>query len=177
MISERLNQAINQQIKNELESYYLYLSMAAYFHSANLDGMGRWMRIQAHEEMVHAMKFLDHLLDRGGKVQLPDLKQHKTEWDSPLEAWQDAYKHEQFITSKINELMDLAREEKDYQVQPLLTWFIEEQIEEEATSGKVAEEMAMVSDTKQGLFFMDRELGQRAFPANSPLDPTAYASA
>ena len=96
MIGERLNEAINNQIKNELESYYIYLSMAAYFESASLDGMGHWMRCQAHEEMIHAMKFYQHLIDRGGNVLLQDLRQLKTEWSSPLEAFKDALEHERY---------------------------------------------------------------------------------
>ncbi len=174
MIPERVNAAINEQIKNELESYYIYLSMAAYFHSVSLDGMAHWMRAQAHEEMIHAMKFIDHILDRGGKVILHDLKQLKTEWTSPLEAWEDAYKHEQFISSKINELTAIAREERDYPFEPVLAWFTAEQIEEEATSSKIADEIAMVGDAKAGMLLLDRELGGRAFPAGSPFDPAAY---
>ena len=173
MIGEKLTKAMNDQIKNELESYYIYLSMAAYFHSISLDGMGHWMRCQAHEEMIHAMKFFEHLIDRGGKVELQDVKQLKTEWASPLEAFQDAYAHEQFITGKINELTGIAREEKDYASEPMLAWFSDEQIEEEASTGKIADEMAMIGDDKSGLLMIDRELAQRAYPAGSPFDPTA----
>ena len=174
MIPERVNQAMNEQIKNELESYYLYLSMAAYFHAISLDGMAHWMRTQAHEEMAHAMKFMDHIIDRGGKVTLMDLNQLKTEWSSPLEAWEDAYKHEQLISSKINDLTAVVREERDFPSEPMLAWFAAEQIEEEATSGKIADEVAMVGDAKAGLILLDRELGGRAFPAGSPLDRAAY---
>ena len=102
MIGKKLRDAMNEQIKHELESYYIYLSMAAYFHSENLDGMAHWMRVQCHEEQVHAMKFFDHIIDRGGQVELLDLKQIKTKWSSPLEAWKDAYEHEKFVTGKIN---------------------------------------------------------------------------
>jgi len=174
MIPDSVNDAMNEQIKNELESYYIYLSMAAYFHSISLDGMAHWMRAQAHEEMIHAMKFMDTIIDRGGKVKLLDLKQLKTEWSSPLEAWEDAYKHEQFISSKINDLTTISREQKDYPSEPMLAWFAAEQIEEEATSGKIADEVAMVGDAKAGLILLDRELGARPFPAGSPLDPAAY---
>ncbi|CAB5160507.1 Bacterial non-heme ferritin (EC [Olavius algarvensis associated proteobacterium Delta 3] len=170
MIGDRLNNALNNQVKNELESYYIYLSMAAYFESASLDGMGRWMRSQAHEEMAHAMKFYRHIIDRGGKVVLQDLRQLKTEWSSPLEAFKDAYQHEQFITGTINDLTTIAREEKDYQSEPMLAWFSEEQIEEEAAAGKIADELEMIGDDKSALLMMDRELGQRLFPAGSPFD-------
>ena len=176
MIGERLNAAINDQIKNELESYYIYLSMAAYFHSNSLDGMGHWMRAQAHEEMIHAMKFVEHLIDRGGKVVFQDLKQLKTEWRSPLEAFQNALEHEQFISGKINDLTTIAREERDYASEPLLAWFTDEQIEEEATAGKITDELEMIGDDKSALLMLDRELGTRAYPAGSPLDPAAASA-
>ncbi len=176
MIGERLNKAINNQIKNELESYYIYLSMAAYFHSISLDGMGHYMRSQAHEEMLHAMKFFEHVLDRGGKVVLQDLKQLKTDWESPLEAFKDAFEHEKFITGKINELTGIAREEKDYSSEPLLAWFSDEQVEEEANAGKIADQLEMVGDDKSGLLMLDRELAQRPYPPGSPLDPSAVGT-
>ncbi len=175
MITKKLNDAMNEQIKNELESYYIYLSMAAYFHSKGLDGMGHYMRVQAHEEMTHAMKFLNHLLDRGGKVVLKDLKQLKTEWKSPLEAFQDAYEHEKFISQKINELMAVAREEKEFASEPLLGWFTNEQVEEEANASKISEQLDMVGADKSGLLMLDRELGARAYPPGSPLNPVAAA--
>lgn len=177
MIHEKLAKAINDQIKNEMESAYIYLSMAAYFHSRSLDGMAHWMRCQAHEETIHAMKFMDHLTDRNMPVKLLDLAQLKTQWASPLEAWNDAYAHEQFITGKINDLTTIAREVRDYQSEPMLAWFTSEQIEEEATASKIAGEMEMVGDSKSALLMLDRELGARAFPAGSPFDPTAYAQA
>jgi ferritin len=175
VIGERLNKAINDQIKNELESYYIYLSMAAYFHSISLDGMGHWMRCQAHEEMLHAMKFFDHLIDRGGKVDLQDLKQLKTRWNSPLEAFQDAYEHEKFISGKINELTTIAREQQEYASEPLLAWFADEQVEEEATASKITDELTMIGEDKSGLLMIDRELGVRGFPAGSPIDPSTGA--
>ena len=177
MIPQRLAKAINEQIKNELESAYLYLSAAAYFHSISLDGMAHWMRCQAHEETIHAMKFMDHMVDRNAQVGLLDMVQRKTRWASPLEVWQDAHAHEQFITSKINELTAISREEKDYQSEPLLAWFTSEQIEEEATASKIAGEIEMVGSSKSALLMLDRELGSRAFPAGSPFDPVAYAQA
>ncbi|UCF94603.1 MAG: ferritin [Desulfobacterales bacterium] len=177
MIGERLCKALNDQIKNELESYYIYLSMAAYFHSIPLDGMAHWMRCQAHEEMIHAMKFFDHIIDRGGRVELQNLSQLKTTWSSPAEAFRDSYEHEKFISGKINDLTTIAREEKDYAAEPLLAWFADEQIEEEASTGKVADELEMVGGDKSGLLLLDRELAARAFPAGSPLDRTAYTAA
>ena len=177
MIAKRMCEAMNMQIKHELESYYIYLSMVAYFHEQNLDGMAHWMRCQAHEEMIHAMKFFDHIIDRGGNVKLLDLKQLKTTWKSPLEAWKDAYGHEQFISGKINELIKISREENDYSSEPLLHWFANEQIEEEKNTDKVVKELEMIGSSKEGLLMVDRELGTRVFTPGSPLDPAAYTQA
>jgi len=177
MIGKKLRDAMNEQVRNELESYYIYLSMAAYFHDENLDGMAHWMRCQAHEEMIHAMKFFDHILERGGKVRLLNLKQLKTAWKSPLLAFQDAYKHEQFISDKIKDLTKICRATNEYPSEPILAWFNEEQIEEEANTGKVTADLERVGKSKEGLLMIDRELAGRPFPAGSPLDPAAYGSA
>ena len=177
MIGKKLNDAMNEQIKNELESYYIYLSMAAWLHSKSLDGMGHWMRVQAHEEMVHAMKFFNHLIDRGGKVALKDLKQLKVQWKSPLEVFQDAFEHEKFISKKINDLMSIARQEKEYASEPLLAWFTDEQIEEESNANKITEQLEMVGADKSGLLMLDRELAARAYPPGSPLNPVAAPAA
>ena len=177
MIGKKLNDAMNEQIKNELESYYIYLSMAAWLHSKALDGMGHWMRVQAHEEMLHAMKFFNHLIDRGGKVALKDLKQLKIQWKSPIEVFQDAFEHEKFISKKINDLMSIARQEKEYASEPLLAWFTDEQIEEESNANKITEQLEMIGADKSGLLMLDRELAARAYPPGSPLNPVAAPAA
>ncbi len=174
MIGKKMRDLMNEQIKNELESYYIYLSMVAYFHSQNLDGMAHWMRCQAHEEMIHAMKFYDHIIDRGGTVELLNLKQLKTKWKSPLEAWQDTLAHEKFITAKIHDLVKLSRKENDIASDTLLNWFSKEQIEEESNAEKILRQMEMIGDSKQGIYLLDRDLAARIFPAGSPLDPAAY---
>ena len=174
MITEKVRHAMNEQIRHELESFYVYLSMAAYFHAQNLDGMAHWMRCQAHEEMIHAMKFYDHILDRGGQVSLADIKQIKTTWEKPLEPWQDAYEHEKFITGKIIDLTKICRAENDFTSEPLLAWFLNEQIEEEKNTDKVCRDLAMVENSKEGILMLDRELAARIFTAGSPLNPAAY---
>jgi ferritin len=174
MIGKKVHQAMNEQVRHELESYYIYLSMAAWFHAQNLDGMAHWMRCQAHEEMIHAMKFMDHILDRGGAVKLQDLKQIKTSWQSVPEVWQDTLAHEQFITGKIHGIVKISRAESDYASDTLLNWFTKEQVEEEATAEKILRQIEMIGHTKEGLFMLDKELGARMFPAGSPLDPVAY---
>ena len=173
MMTEKMLTAMNEQIKKELESALLYLSMATYFHAGSFDGMAHWMRCQAHEEMIHAMKFYDFIVERGERVRLSDLTMIKTDWPSPLDAWKDAYAHEQKITGNINTLISLAREEYDYASEPLLAWFSEEQIEEEANTSKVVEQLKMMENHKPGILIIDRELGTRVFPQGSPLDPSA----
>jgi ferritin len=177
MIGDTLSQAFNEQITHELESFYLYLSMATYFHQRNLDGMAHWMRCQAHEEMTHAMKFMDHVNDRGGRVVLRNLAQLKTDWDSPRHAFAEAHAHEQFISGRINQLTTIAREQRDYASEPMLAWFSSEQIEEEATASKICAQLEMIGGDTSALLMLDRELGSRAFPPGSPLDPGAYATA
>jgi len=162
MIGKRMQDAMNEQIKHELESAYLYLSMAVYFHSLGLDGMAQWMRVQTQEELIHAMKFFDHIEERGGRVRLLPLAQPKEDWRSPLEAFQEAYQHEQFITSKIDELVGLAAQEGDHPATILLQWFVSEQVEEESSTSKVAQMLERIGDSGHGLIMVDRELGARS---------------
>lgn len=173
MIGDKLRETMNEQIKNELESAYIYLSMSAYFHDQGFDGMAQWMRAQTLEEMAHAQRFFDYLVERGGKVVLLPLNISKTEWASPLEAFQDAYKHEQFITSKINDLVTLARKEQDYAAEAMLQWFVSEQVEEEASVSKVVGDLERVGDKGHGLLMIDRELGRRSFTPPAQQDQDA----
>jgi len=170
MISEKIQNAMNEQIKYELESAYLYLSMAAYFHNKGFDGMGQWMRAQAMEECMHAQKFFDYIIERDGRVTLLPLQILKTSWASPLEAFQDAYKHEQKVTARIYDLVSLAREEKDWASDTMLQWFVNEQVEEEATASKVAQDLERVGDKGHGLLMLDRELGTRVLPLTVQAD-------
>ena len=163
MINEKMQQAMNEQIKHEFYSAYLYLSMAAYFHRIGLDGMAQWMRVQAMEEEVHAMKFYDHIRDRDGMIQLLAVDGPQAEWASPIEAWKAAYAHERLITGKINGLMKLANEVGDYASLPLLNWFVNEQIEEEASTAKPVQELELIGGKGDGLLMLDREMGTRTF--------------
>ena len=170
MINARVEKEFNDQIKYEIASAYLYLSMAAYFDNLGWDGMGSWMKVQAQEEMLHAMKFYSHIGDREGRVNLQALEAPKTEWASPLEAFQEAYKHEQFVTSRIQTLAKVGAEENDYTSRPLVDWFLNEQIEEEASTSKVAQQLERIGSSTEGLTMLDRELGTRVFTP-PPLQP------
>jgi ferritin len=161
MISEKMNDALNLQLNKELFSSYLYLSMASYFDSLNLTGMKHWMTLQAEEEYEHSMKFLDFIQKTGGRVVLDKIEKPQTEWESPKKAFEDAYAHEQFITKSINELTDLAIEERDHSTRTFLQWFIDEQVEEEANANDIVQRFNLVGESKSGLYMLDRELGGR----------------
>lgn len=162
MIGKKLENALNEQIKHELASAYLYLAMAAYFHAEGLDGMGGWMEAQSDEELTHAKKFIDHLVERDGRVELKALAQPKKSWSSPLAAFQAAHKHEKLITSKIDALVDLAAKEKDNAAGVLLQWFVTEQVEEESSTSKVAQMLERIGSSGSGLVMLDKQLGKRA---------------
>lgn len=171
MIGDKILKAMNDQIKHELESFYIYLSMSAGFHEHNLNGMAHWMRCQAHEELTHAMKFYNHIIDRGGKVTLYDLKQIHTQRKSPLQMWKTTLEHEKFITGKINNLLKLSRQENDYASEPLLFWFLDEQIEEEKSVDEIFSQLTMLGDSPNGILMLDRKLSSRAFSATPALAP------
>lgn len=158
-IKEHVQQAINDQIQAEFESAYLYLAMAAQFDQKGLKGFAGWLRIQWQEETVHAMKFYDFLLSRDGTVELQTLKQPEVSFDTPLEAFQEVLAHEQYITRRINDLYDLAVAERDYPLQTLLHWFIDEQLEEEETARQIIDDLRLAGDAN--LFVLDRELSNR----------------
>ena len=163
MISKKLQEAINKQINREIFSEYLYISMQAWFASQNLDGFANWMDVQGKEERFHAMKFFNYLIERGGKVELKAIEQPTTEFGSSLKAFTAALKHEQLVTSYINDLMDLAIKEKDHASRSFLQWFVDEQVEEEAAADKIVHRLKMIGDNIHSLLMMDNELGQRVF--------------
>lgn len=165
MISKKLIKAINEQINKELFSEYLYISMQAWFANQNLDGMAGWMDAQGKEERFHAMKFFNYLIERGGKVELKAIATPTVEFDNPLKAFKMALEHEQFITKSINELMDLAIKENDHATRSFLQWYVDEQVEEEASVDKIVNMLKMVGDNGHGIMMIDRELGQRTFSA------------
>jgi ferritin len=162
MLSLKLQEAFNKQINAELYSSYLYLSMAAYFESKDLKGMAHWMTVQAGEERAHAMRIFGWVNDRGGRVVLTAIEAPKAEWKSPLEAFEDSYKHEIKITGMINELFTLVAIEKDGAGHDFLEWFCREQVEEEANAQLIVAQLKLVGDNGVGLFMLDKQLGERA---------------
>ncbi len=164
MLNPKIEDAFNGQLNAELYSSYLYLSMSAYFESQNLAGMANWMRVQAQEELGHAMKFFDFINERGGRVTLTQLEAPKTQWAYPLDAFQDAYEHECKVTGLINGLVDLAIGEKDHAANTFLQWFVTEQVEEESSVQTVVDKLKMIGDSGGAVFMLDGELGQRTLP-------------
>lgn len=165
MISKTLEKAINEQINRELYSEYLYVSMQAWFAGQNLDGFANWMAVQSKEERDHAMKFFNFLLERGGKVELLAIDKPEIDFGSPLKALQMTYEHEQFITQNIHKLMDLALQENDHPSKSLLQWFVDEQVEEEASAEKILRRLELIRDNVSGLFLLDSQLAQRTYTA------------
>jgi len=161
MLSKMMQDAINEQIKDELYSAYLYLSMAAYFEAESLPGFATWMRAQSQEEVEHAMKFFDFVNERGGRVELHAIEQPTVSFESPLAVFQATYEHEQKVTGLIHDLYELALEESDYAAQVMLHWFIDEQVEEEGSVSEILDTLERIGDKDQGLMMLDRELGQR----------------
>lgn len=165
MLSEKLEAALNHQINEEFYSSYLYLSMAGWFEDKNLDGCAHWMQMQAEEEWQHGMKLFRYLVDRGGRVQLKEIKAPPIDWDSPQAAFEAALDHEKFMTRNINVLAELSMNEKDYATNNIMQWYIAEQVEEEASVDDILKKLDMMGNTGPGLFMMDRELKGRAAPA------------
>jgi len=141
----------------------LYLSMNAYFTSKNLPGFANYMRVQYQEEMSHALKLFDYLLERGERAILTKIEAVKIEWEGPIDVLEDTYKHEQFITQSINDVLGVAHEVKDYATINMLQWYINEQVEEEAHVSAVLEQLKMVEGKGTGLFMLDREMQTRVF--------------
>jgi ferritin len=163
MLDKEMEDALNGQINAEMYSAYLYLGMSGYFQSVSLTGFSSWMRVQAQEEMVHAMKFYDFINERGGRVALKPIDAPQAEWESPLAAFEGAYSHEQKVTGLINDLVELALKKRDHATNIFLQWFVSEQVEEEDSANEVVEKIKLVGEAQGGLFMLDRELGQRTF--------------
>lgn len=162
MITEELRQAINEQIKYELYSAYMYLAMSADCADRNLMGFAHWMSLQAQEEVEHAMRFYNFVLERGGRVELHAIDKPPFEFGSPLEIMEKSLEHERFVTSRIDALYDQAQAENDRAAQVMLQWFITEQVEEEASIDEIVQRMKMFGEDGTVLFMLDRELAGRA---------------
>jgi ferritin len=163
-VSAKMEKALNRQLNRELYSAYLYLGMSSYFESVNLKGFASWMRVQAQEEMIHAMKFFSYIIQKGGKALMQDIEAPGNDWKTTVDVFEKSLEHEQLVTSLINELVNLAVIEKDHATNTFLQWFVNEQVEEESSFDEVLQKLKLLGkDTGGGLFLLDRELGTRIF--------------
>jgi len=162
MISATMQDSINEQINKELFSSYLYLSMAAFFEEKSLPGFAHWMHIQAGEEREHAMKFYQHLVDRGGRVLLKAIDAPQTDWESNLAVFKDAQAHEAKVTKSIYDLYEQALKERDFPAQVLLQWFITEQVEEEKNAADIVHQLGLIDARGTAVLMLDHQLGKRS---------------
>ena len=160
-LSKNMEKELNEQINAEMYSSYLYLSMASDLNNKALDGFSNWMKTQAQEELYHAMKLYDFVLERGGRITLDTIEAPQTEWKSPLEIFLAAYKHELLVTSLINDLVDLAIKEKDHATNNFLQWYVKEQVEEEASADEIVQKLKLIGNQGNGIFMMDKEMAAR----------------
>ncbi len=162
-MDRKMEDALNKQINMEYYSAYLYFSMSAYFESTNLKGFAGWMRVQGMEELTHTKRFHDFMIARGSRVILTAIEAPPAEWVSPLAAFENALKHEQLVTSRINSHVDLSLELKDHASNNFLQWFVTEQVEEESSVDEVIQSLKLNENNPGGLFLIDKDLAQRTF--------------
>ncbi len=163
MLSKKMEEALNDQVKWELWSAYLYLSMASYFESEGLMGFASWMKVQEQEEKFHGTKFYNFTFERGGRIKLQVLEAPENTWKSTTHVFEEALRHEQAVTARINNLMDLAIKEKDHATASYLNWFINEQVEEEASVMDVLNKLKLVDGNTAALYMLDKEMALRVF--------------
>ena len=164
-MNQKLVDAINEQLNYEIESAHLYLAMAGYVGTLGLDGFENWLMVQYEEELAHAKKFISYINERGGRVKVTGFKDPENNFSSLLEVFEVSLKHEYTVTDRINNLMSIAHEVKDYAAISFLGWYVEEQVEEEDSFGKVIDKIKLVKDA--GLYLLDQEMALRVF-----VDPT-----
>ncbi|MBU5592023.1 ferritin [Clostridium sp. MSJ-4] len=163
MLSERLLKALNDQVNYEFYSAYTYLAMASYAESQDLDGFANFFRVQYEEELFHAMKFYDYINQMDGRVILEKIDQPKVEYDSVLHLFEEGYKHEKEVTSRIYNLADIATDEKEHATISLLKWFIDEQVEEEQNFNTIIKKLKRIESNSAALYMLDDELATRTF--------------
>lgn len=162
-IDKKMEAAFNDQINKEYFSEYLYLAMKARFAEMNLDGFVNWFDIQVKEEHAHAEGMYNYVLERGGHIELGAIDKPEIKGTTPLEIFKQVLEHEEYVTSRINALADVADEVKDRAALIFLNWYIKEQVEEEASVGGVLAKLELIGDNKQGILGLDKELSQRVF--------------
>lgn len=165
MLTPAIEKALNEQLNKEFYSAYLYLAMSAYCAHRGFNGAANWFRQQYKEEEMHGMKMYDYIINRDGKVTLAPVEGPANDYGSMLETFQASLEHEQYMTSNLNELSDLAMKEKDHATYNFLQWYVTEQVEEEATVSDIIAKIKLIGGDGNGLFMIDNELSGRVAPA------------
>lgn len=168
MISAEMEKALFKQLNDEFYSAYLYLAMSAYCSHLEFNGAAEWLKLQYEEEHMHATKIYNYLVEQGVQVVLEGMPKPPSQYGSLLDVFIASLKHEQSMTTALNNLSDQALKEKDHATYNLLQWFVNEQVEEEATVGGIISKLKMVKDDGYGLLMIDNELGGRPAPAPIP---------
>ena len=169
MLSSNLYKAINEQINAELWSAYLYLSMSMDCQAKGYNGIANWFYVQFQEEQAHARIFMNYLNSREAKVELLPIAEVRTLWDSVLDMFKQTLEHEKKVTGLINNIAAIANEDRDYASINRITWFIDEQVEEEESAREMIATFEAVEGNKYGMYMLDKELAARTFVAPSPL--------
>lgn len=163
MLNENLLKALNDQVNFEFYSSYTYLAMAGYCESLDLGGFANFFRVQAKEELDHAMKLYDYVYQKNGSIELEHIEKPQPEYDGIIDVFEKGYKHEQLVTKRIYELTDIAYEEREHATISLLKWFIDEQVEEENNFNALLKKVRRVESNPAALYLMDDELAKRVY--------------
>jgi ferritin len=161
MLSKPIQDALNEQIKHEINSAYIYLAMSAYCESINMPGCARWLKVQWQEELEHSMKLFDYVYDRGGRVTLQAIDRPQADYASVKDVFTQVLAHEQKVTALINALFGVAVKENDYATQIEVQWFIKEQVEEEKHASEILDTLKIAGESGPSLIMLDRHLGSR----------------
>lgn len=163
MISDKMTEALNQQINAELYSSYLYLAMSTYTAENGYPGAANWFFIQVKEEMTHAQRAYDYVCSQDAHIELETIEKPPTEFESLRHVFDETLKHEQKVTAMVNDLVDLAQAEKDHGTYNFLLWFVDEQIEEEENVRDIIAQLKLAGDVGPGAMMLDKELRSRTF--------------
>jgi ferritin len=161
-MDKKVQSLINDQIAHEFHAAYTYLAIAAHFEAENYEGFAKWMRMQAKEETGHGMRLFEYMVERGARIELGEISEPAREYGSPLDAFRTALKHEQKVTAQINAIYEAALEASDYPTQIMLQWFIQEQVEEENSTGTAVQRLEMAGDNRAALLMLDSQFGSRS---------------
>ncbi|MEW5951786.1 MAG: ferritin [Elusimicrobiota bacterium] len=159
--NKKMEEMLNKQMNAEFYNSHLYMAMAGWFENQNLPGFASWMEVQAEEERKHALKFYNHLKERRGNIKVSQVPQPPVNYKNALDVFQSALDHEIAVSKEINKMMEAALAEKDYAAVQLLNWFVSEQVEEEAQTDAVVQQLKMIGESRGSLMYIDRHLAKR----------------